>query len=151
MIELEKVLSEWKEDSQITRENLTEDSRITPALHSKYLEYLSLTKLRLRKAEFEQKHLLKEKWLYYSGKMPEEDIVERGWKPDPFDGLNPDTFLKKNKDLWYDTDKDIQQSEEKIVYLQTLIDTIKEIVENIKWRHQTIGNIIRWEVFKRGD
>ena len=31
MIELEKVLSEWKEDSQITRENLTEDSRITPA------------------------------------------------------------------------------------------------------------------------
>ena len=62
MIELEKVLSEWKEDSQITRENLAEDSRITPALHSKYLEYLSLTKLRLRKAEFEQKHLLKEKW-----------------------------------------------------------------------------------------
>jgi hypothetical protein len=83
--------------------------------------------------------------------MPEEDIKERGWKADPFDGLNPDNFLKKNKDLWYDTDIDIQQSEEKIVYLQTLIDTIKEIVENIKWRHQTIGNMIRWKVFQRGD
>ena len=151
MIELDTVLSEWKEDSQITQENLAEDSRITPALHSKYLEYLSLTKLRLRKAEFAQKHLLKEKWLYYSGKMTEEDIKERGWKADPFDGLNPDNFLKKNKDLWYDTDIDIQQSEEKIVYLQTLIDTIKEIVENIKWRHQTIGNMIRWKVFQRGD
>ena len=31
MIELDTVLSEWKEDSQITQENLAEDSRITPA------------------------------------------------------------------------------------------------------------------------
>ena len=47
MVNLESILAEWKEDSQISKNQLDEVSRITPALHSKYLEYLSLTKLRL--------------------------------------------------------------------------------------------------------
>ena len=87
MVNLESILAEWKEDSQISKNQLDEVSRITPALHSKYLEYLSLTKLRLKRAEFDQKNLLKEKWLYYEGKMPQEDIEKRGWKADPYDGL----------------------------------------------------------------
>jgi len=72
MIDLETILAEWKEDSQIAKHQLDETSRVTPALHAKYLEYLSLTKLRLKKAEFKQKELLKDKWLYYNGKMDEE-------------------------------------------------------------------------------
>ena len=68
MVNLESILAEWKEDSQISKNQLDEVSRITPALHSKYLEYLSLTKLRLKRAEFDQKNLLKEKWLYYEVK-----------------------------------------------------------------------------------
>ena len=58
MVNLESILAEWKEDSQISKNRLDEVSRITPALHSKYLEYLSLTKLRLKRAEFDQKNLL---------------------------------------------------------------------------------------------
>ena len=150
MIELDTVLSEWKEDSEIPYNKYEEVSMATPTLHAKYLEYLSLTKLRLRKAEFSQKHLLKEKWLYYAGKMPEEDMNSRGWKYDPFDGLNPDSFTKAQKDHFYDTDMDIQQSEEKIVYLNTLIDTLKELVDRLKWRQQTVGNIIRWRAFSAG-
>ena len=87
MIDLETILSEWKEDSQIAKHQLDETSRVTPALHAKYLEYMSLTKLRLKKAEFKQKELLKEKWLYYNGKMDEDTIKEKGWQPDPFNGL----------------------------------------------------------------
>ena len=151
MIELNDILNEWKIDSEIPYNKYDEVSQQTPTLHAKYLEYLSLTKLRLKKAEFQQKNLLKEKWLYYDGKMPQEDMIAKGWKYDPFDGLNPDSMTKHQKEHYYDTDIDIQQSEEKIVYLKTIIETLTEIVDNLKWRHQTIGNIIRWRQFSAGE
>ena len=147
MIDLETILAEWKEDSQIAKHQLDETSRVTPALHAKYLEYLSLTKLRLKKAEFDQKTLLKDKWLYYNGKMDEEEIRQKGWKPDPFNGLK---ILKGEMEHYYDSDPEIQESEMKIQYLKTVIDTLQEIVSNLNWRHQTIGNMIRWRQFEAG-
>tara|TARA_Y100000004_G_C8806732_1_gene365806 strand:- start:258 stop:707 length:450 start_codon:yes stop_codon:yes gene_type:complete len=148
MIELDTILEEWKEDSKLSTNQLDEDSRVTPALHAKYLEYLSLTKLRLKKAEFKQKELLKDKWMYYEGKMSKEEINAKGWQYDPYEGHNITT--KASKEHWYDTDTDIQQSEERIVYFKTMIDTLTEIVDNLKWRHQTIGNIIKWRSFQEG-
>lgn len=148
MIDLESVLAEWKEDSQISPHQLDETSRITPSLHAKYLEYLSLTKLRLKQAEFKQKDLLKDKWMYYEGKLSQEEIKEKGWSYDPYEGHNITT--KSSKEHYYETDKDIQESELKIQYLKTTIDTLTEIVNNLNWRHQTIGNMIRWRAFEAG-
>ena len=147
MIDLESILAEWKEDSQISPHQLDETSRVTPALHSKYLEYLSLTKLRLKKAEFKQKELLKDKWLYYNGKMDEETIQSKGWSPDPFNGLK---ILKGEMEHYYDSDPEIQESEMKIQYLKTIIDTLEQIINNLNWRHQTISNMIRWRQFESG-
>lgn len=147
MIDLESVLAEWKEDSQIAKHQLDETSRLTPALHAKYLEYLALSKLRLKKAEFAQKVLLKDKWEYYNGKMDQETLLKKGWQPDPFNGLK---ILKGDMDHYYDSDPEIQGSELKIQYLKTLIDTLQEIVSNLNWRHQTIGNMIRWRQFEAG-
>ena len=98
MIDLDTILSEWKEDSQIPKNQLDEASRKTPELHHKYLSYLSGMKLRLKRAEFEQKNLLKDKWLYYEGKMSQEDIQSKGWKPDPYDGIVITT--KGQKENW---------------------------------------------------
>jgi hypothetical protein len=53
-------------------------------------------------------------------------------------------------DHYYDSDKEIQQSEEKITYFKTLVETLQEIVETLRWRHQTIGNIIKWKQFEAG-
>lgn len=147
MIDLETILSEWKEDSQIAKHQLDETSRVTPALHSKYLEYLSLTKLRLKKAEFKQKDLLKDKWLYYNGKMDEETLKSKGWNPDPFNGLK---ILKGEMEHYYDSDPEIQESEMRIQYLKTTTETLEQIISNLTWRHQTIGNMIRWRQFEAG-
>ena len=93
------------------------------------------------------KVLLKEKWLYYNGKMSQEDVVEKGWDPDPFNGLK---ILKGEMDYYYDSDPEIQKSEEKIQYYKTVIDTLEQIISNLNWRHQTIGNIIKWKQFESG-
>jgi len=119
----------------------------TAKLHAKYLQLLSVSKLQYKKSQMEQKTLLKDKWLYYNGKMSQEEIEVKGWNYDPFDGLK---VMKGDMDYYYDSDKDIQKSEEKITYYKTLVETLQEIVETLRWRHQTIGNIIKWKQFENG-
>ena len=147
MVDLESILAEWKEDAQIAKHQLDETSRVTPALHAKYLEYHALTKLRLKKAEFAQKSLLKDKWLYYNGKMDQDMLKTKGWDPDPFNGLK---VLKGEMEHYYDSDPEIQESEMRIQYLKTVIETLEQIISNLTWRHQTIGNMIRWRQFEAG-
>ena len=148
MIDLKQIHEMWSEDCKISQSKLDESSRVTPMLHAKYLELLSTTKLQLKRAEFTQKGLLKDKWLYYNGKMSQEEVVEKGWEPDPFNGLK---ILKGEMDYYYDSDPEIQRSEEKIQYYKTVIDTLEEIISNLNWRHQTIGNIIKWKQFESGN
>lgn len=145
---LEEILNDWKEDSKIEFNKLDVSSHKTPELHAKYLELYSNAKLRLKDLEFKQKVLLKDKYMYYEGKMPKEDIDSRGWSYDPFDGLNVRT--NKEKEYYYETDKDIQISEAKIIYTKEMIDTLKEILDTLKWRHQTIRNMIEWKKFEAG-
>lgn len=147
MIDLKQILAMWEKDSVIGPK-LDEASRVTPNLHSKYLTLLSETKLQLKRAEFSQKSLLKDKWLYYNGKMSQEDMLEKGWEPDPFNGLK---ILKGELDYYYDSDPEIQKSEEKIQYYKTVIDTLEEIINTLRWRHQTIGNMIKWKQFESGN
>lgn len=147
MINLEKILEEWKTDCEIPQHQLDEVSRQTPSLHAKYLQYLAVAKLQLKRAETQQQTLLKEKWLYYQGKMDEGRLRELGWDPDPFNGLK---ILKGDMDYYYNSDPEIQASEEKIAYNKTLISTLTDIVDTLKWRHQTIGNMIKWRQFEAG-
>ena len=146
-LNLEAVLEMWAEDSKISQASLDETSRVTPMLHAKYLELRATSKLQLKRAEMAQKILLKDKFLYYNGKMAKEEMEERGWEFDPFNGLK---ILKGEMERFYESDTDIQKSEEKIYYWKTLVETLEEIVTNINWRHQTIGNMIRWRMFEAG-
>lgn len=148
MMDLKTIHEMWTKDCIIDEMKLDESSRQAPILHAKYLELLSTAKLQLRRAEFSQKTLLKQKWLYYNGKMDQETVSELGWTPDPFDGLK---ILKGELDYYYDSDPEIQKSEEKIQYYKTLIETLTEIISNITWRHQTIKNMIEWKKFSSGN
>ena len=147
MIDLNEILNMWSEDCCINNNKLDESSAQSPVLHAKYLRLLSEGKLMLKKTEREQKILLKDKWLYYNGKMDQEQLMTKGWDPDPFDGLK---VMKGDMDHYYNSDPEIQRSEEKVEYWKTVISTLQEIVDNVKWRHQTIGNIIRWKQFEAG-
>ena len=143
---LEDILKEWETDCQIGH-RLDEASQNTPQLHAKYLNYLTQAKLHLKRAEVTQNILLKDKFLWYSGKMSQDDIDRRGWEHDPFDGLK---MMKSDLNYYYESDKDLQASESKIVYYKTMCEALKEIVESLRWRHQTIRNIIEIRRFEAG-
>lgn len=147
MNNLQEILEMWKKDSVIDDMNLDEASRDSAKLHGKYLELLSVNRMKLKKAELEFKVLLKDKWLHYNGKMSKEDMDAKGWDYNPLGGL---TVLKGDMDYYYDSDPIIQEHQAKIQYIQELCDTLKEILDNIKWRHQTIKNMIEWRKFTSG-
>lgn len=147
MIDLESILKEWQTDCRIDPMSLDEASRCTPELHAKYLSMLSQTKLRLKQAEFKQKELMKHKWLWYNGKLSQEEIVELGWDPDPFNGLK---ILKGEMEHYIEADPELVQSEAKIELIKTIIDTLNEIIQNLRWRHSTIKNMIDYKKFEAG-
>jgi hypothetical protein len=144
---IEQIHDEWATDSEIKGSDLDGASRETPKLHAKYLRLHSQARSKMVYLEMQQKKLLKKKWLYYNGKMTKEEIEAEGWEYDPFKGLK---IMKGDMNHYYDADDDIQKSEMKIRYQKECIDTLKEIVDMIKWRHQTIGNMIKNRIFEAG-
>ena len=75
MIDLKQVHESWQRDCVINQTDLVHTSRQTPILHSKYLQHWSTAKLELKRVELEQKMLLKQKWLYYNGKMDRLSLI----------------------------------------------------------------------------
>ena len=145
--DLQQILEMWKKDSVINDMALDESSRDSAKLHGKYLEILSINKMKLKKAELEFKVLLRDKWKHYNGKLSQEEMDSKSWNYDPLDGL---TVLKGDMDKFYDADPIIQEHQSKMIYLQEVCDTLKEILDNVKWRHQTIKNMIEWRKFTSG-
>jgi hypothetical protein len=70
-----------------------------------------------------------------------------GWDPDPFDGLK---IMKSDLDYYYKSDPDLQALNSKIDLAKTIVDTLDEIINTIRWRHSTIKNIIDWRRFTSG-
>jgi hypothetical protein len=146
MMNLESILQEWSSDCEINA-NLENASKDTPKLHAKYLNYYSVAKLQLKRVENSQKVLLKDKFLYYNGKLSKEEIDAKNWAYDPFNGLK---IMKGDMSYYYESDVDIQRSEEKVVYYKTMVETLKEIVDTLRWRHTTIKNMLDWRRFEAG-
>lgn len=147
MLNLENILELWEKDSQLDQNHLDSSSVDAVKLHAKYLKYLSVAKLQLKRQEMFQKTLLKDKWLYYNGKMTLDEMEKRGWDYDPFSGLK---VMKGEMDYYYNSDIDIQTSEEKISYYKTIVESLQEIIDTLRWRHQVISNIIKWKQFESG-
>lgn len=148
MLTLEQILDEWKKDCVIEEFELDKSSRETPKLHSKYVELLSQAKLQKHRKELEFKTLLRDKFMWYNGKMDKNTIDDKGWEYDPFNGLTKP--MKSDMDYFYNADPDIQRLQSAIEYWKTVIDTLSDIVSNITWRHQTISNMIKWRQFTSG-
>ena len=144
---LEQLRNEWSKDCEIDDIELDKSSLEVPKLHAKYQEYMTNNILTLKNLEFQYNLLLKNKWLWYNGKMSQEQIKELGWDDDPFDGLK---VMKNDMQIWYNADTDLQAISGKVAYQKIVIDFLKECMQNITWRHQTIKNTIDWRKFMAG-
>jgi hypothetical protein len=147
MLKLDDLLEMWKKDSHIDPSELDEASLASARLHSKYLEFYNIYRLSLKKQDNNYNILLKDKWLWYNGKMTQDEMDKLGWEYDP---LNKMKIMKSDMERFYKADPDIIAFQEKMEYTKSLLDTTKEIMESVKWRHQSIKNAIEWRKFTSG-
>ena len=72
----------------------------------------------------------------------------KGWPYDPFNGLTKP--LKSDMDIYYDTDSDVVKLKMVVEYQQNIVETLKEILDTLRWRHTVIKNILDFKRFTAG-
>lgn len=148
MMDLNDILNMWKKDAVIDDVCLDDETIKSSKLHAKYLELFSMAKLMLKKKEMEREATKKDKWLYYNGKMTQQDMDKRKWKYDPFDGSTKP--MKSDMEMYYSTDEDMVRITAQIDYNKTIVETLEEIMGNIRWRSSHIKNILDFKKFTSG-
>tara|TARA_B100000085_G_scaffold197583_1_gene181252 strand:+ start:1241 stop:1684 length:444 start_codon:yes stop_codon:yes gene_type:complete len=144
---IDELKAEWKSDCEIDDIELDKSSLEIPKLHAKYSEYLTDAIIQQKNIQFQYNTLLKDKWLWFNGKMDEARIKELGWNDDPFDGLK---IMKNDMQVFFNADADLQKLNANLEYANIKINFLKECMTNITWRHQTIKNTIDWRKFMAG-
>ena len=144
---LDEIKLQWEKDCEVDDIELDKSSLEVPKLHAKYSDMLSSKILLLKKYNQDYNELLKYKWLWYTGKLDDDQRQQLGWQSDPFDGLK---IMKNDFNYFFNADKDLQTLKAKIDYLEVTVDFLKRCMDNITWRHQTIKNTIEWRKFMAG-
>jgi len=133
-----------EKDLIIDETQLDTESLRTPQIHSKYLNFLMDEKLHLAKLQYQYKVLRRKKWLYYTGKISQEELEEEGWEPFQ---LN---VLKTDIDKFMESDEDLQNIDIKIKYKETVVDYLQDVIKIINNRQWNIRSAIDWLKFTNG-
>ena len=144
---LDDIKEMWKIDCEIDDIELDKSSLEVPKLHAKYSELLTDNSLRLKKLNLKYQVALRDKWMYFNGKMDDETIKEKGWNLAPLDGLK---VLKNDLHIFFNSDEELQRLNAQVEYYKEIDAFLKRCMENITWRHQTIKNTIDWRKFMAG-
>ena len=101
---LDEIKLMWKEDCVVDDIELDKSSLDVPKLHAKYSELLSDTLVKLKQKQFQYNLLIKDKWLWFNGKLDKETIDKYGWQDDPFDGMK---VMKADMHYFFNSDEDL--------------------------------------------
>lgn len=143
-MKLEDIQAAWKEDSNIDRTELGEESLKIPQLHSKYFNMFSLERMTLKKLEADYKRMLRLKHEYYTGVISEEDLKEQGWEPFQL------KILRTDLNMYLDSDADIQQLQLRIEMQKEKVDFLESAIKSLTVRGYQIKAAIEWARFQTG-
>ena len=141
---LDELRAMIKRDLTMDQTELDIESMKTPQLHNKYLILYMDEKLILGKYESDLNILKKEKWLYYTGKMSQEELDERNWEP--FDLV----VLKTDIDKFLNSDEDIIKMSNKILFQREKVNYLENVVKIVNNRQWSIRSVIDWIKFTNG-
>ena len=141
---IEEIRKMVGKDLPMDKTELDVESIKTPQLHNKYLILYSDEKLILGKFQSDYNVLKKDKWLYYTGKISQEELEERNWEP--FD-LN---ILKTDIDKFIDSDEDIIRLSNRILLQKEKVSYLENVIKIVNNRQWSIRSAIDWLRFTNG-
>lgn len=142
MISLDEIQNMWKEDSEISIDDLHTESLKIPVLHSKYYEIYNNVTLLRKQALINYRTKKLERSNYYGGKA-DPDV----YKEDPFPYKIRD---KESMARYLDADEHLNKILLKIDYYDTILKYLEEIIKMISNRTYQIKNSIEFLRFQSG-
>jgi hypothetical protein len=138
---LEELQQQVSKDFKLDDTELDSESVSIPLLHNKYLIHFNKFSLLLKKAEYEHKTMIKDKWEYYTGKADPSVYKEK-----PFDIK----VLKSDVHIYMDSDPELQRADQKVAYLNQIVKYLEQILRGVNNRSFLIKNAIEWKKFTSG-
>ena len=138
---LDELKLQVSQDLRVDDEHLDTESLKNQEIKAKYLDHKSKFELLLFKAKGDYKRLYREKWEYYGGKADAKVYANK-----PFDLK----VLKTDLGVYISADEEIIDAENKIGYLETVVDYIKGVIKSVDNRGWDIKHAIEWKKFEAG-
>jgi len=138
---LEELQQQVSKDFKLDDTELDSESVSIPLLHNKYLIHFNKFSLLLKKAEYEHKTMIKNKWEYYTGKADPGVYKEK-----PFDIK----VLKSDVHIYMDSDPELQRADQKVAYLNQIVKYLEQVLRGVNNRTFLIKNAIEWKKFTSG-
>ena len=138
---LDELKLQVSQDLRVDDEHLDTESLKNQEIKATYLDHKSKIELLLFKAKGDYKRLYREKWEYYGGKADAKIYASK-----PFDLK----VLKTDLGVYISADEEIIDAENKIGYLETVVDYIKGVIKSVDNRGWDIKNAIEWKKFEAG-
>ena len=126
---------------KVDDEHLDTESLKNQEIKATYLDHNTRYELLLYRAKGDYKRLYREKWEYYGGKADAKIYASK-----PFDLK----VLKTDLAVYITSDEEIINAENKIGYLETVVDYIKGVIKSVDNRGWDIKNAIEWKKFEAG-
>jgi len=138
---LEELKMEVYLSLKVNDERLDTEALKNQELYAKYLDHKSRFELLLHKAKGDYKKMYREIWEYYGGKADAKIYISK-----PFDLK----VLKTDLSVYITSDDEVIDAENKIGYLETVVDYIKGVIKSVDNRGWDIKNSIEWKKFEAG-
>ena len=138
---LEELQQSVNKDFKLDDTELDTESVNIPLLHNKYLIHYNKFSLLLKKSEYEHKTMIRDKWEYYTGKADPSVYQVK-----PFNLK----ILKQDVDKYLKSDDELIKLEQKVTYVQSVVDYLDRTVKIISNRGFQIKNAIDWRKFTSG-
>ena len=140
-MDLEQLQELAEKKLKINDTELDLESLKTPQLHNEFMKHLTKFKLLLTRAEDEFKLIKREKWEYYTGKA---DPAVYQLKPFNL------KIMRSDVDKYIESDEEWIKANQKVKYLETIVDFLDRTIRQISNRTFTIKNAIDWRKFTSG-
>ena len=138
---LDELKLQVQRDLKVDNEHLDTESLKNQEIKANYLDHKSRYELLLYRAKGDYKRLYREKWEYYGGKADAKIYASK-----PFDLK----VLKTDLAVYITSDEEIINAENKVGYLETVVDYIKGVIKSVDNRGWDIKNAIEWKKFEAG-
>ena len=138
---LEELQQSVNKDFKLDDIEFDTESVNIPLLHNKYLIHFNKFSLLLKKAEYDHKSMIRDKWEYYTGKADPSVYQAK-----PFDIK----VLKADVHIYMDSDLDLQKADQKVAYLNQIVKYLEQVLRSVNNRTFLIKNAIEWKKFTSG-